>query len=111
MDSKAAKAITSRLGVGAVRHLAVKVLWIQHLVKQKVLKVVKVPGDINHADIGTKVLSRPVYYELLRMMSIRRVRDANSAPEPKAVGAVSSADSPASLLSVPAALAHHLQSK
>ena len=35
MDSKAAKAIVTRLGVGLVRHLEVKILWIQSLTKQK----------------------------------------------------------------------------
>eukprot|EP00971_Amphidinium_carterae_P350742 6491716-Amphidinium_carterae.2 len=73
MDSSAGKAIISRLGVGTVRHLEVKCLWMQLLHKQRRLRVMKVKGESNVADIGTKVLA-PARFEMLRaMMSMRRV--------------------------------------
>ena len=91
LDSKAAKAIITRLGVGGVRHLEVKILWTRRLAKIGVLKVMKVPGEANHADVGTKVLPRERFYQLLRMMNVKRVADAEGAPEAKAVGAIKSA--------------------
>ena len=97
LDSKSAKAIISRLGVGAVRHLAVKTLWIQHLAKTKVLKVVKVAGEDNHADIGTKVLARQRFQDLLRAMKVVRMHGAEEVPEQKAVGRIMTATGSAAI--------------
>ena len=74
-----------------MRHLAVKTLWIQHLAKTKVLKVVKVAGDDNHADIGTKVLARQRFHDLLRAMRVVQLHGADEAPEQKAVGRIRAA--------------------
>ena len=51
IDSSAAKAITSRLGAGKVRHLEVRFLWLQEVTRNKQLQVVKVRGKANLADV------------------------------------------------------------
>jgi len=55
-DSSAARGILARQGTGKVRHLEVKSLWVQQLVKSKFLRVLPVAGEFNEADIGTKCL-------------------------------------------------------
>ena len=55
-DSTTAMAIGSRHGPGKVRHLAVKHLWLQEKVASGQLKLKKVPGPTNIADLGTKAL-------------------------------------------------------
>ena len=54
VDSAAAKSIASRKGVGRVRHLEVRHLWLQELVRYGKLVIEKVPGQQNPADILTK---------------------------------------------------------
>ena len=56
MDSSAARRALSRDGVGRMRHMAVKTLWVQQLVKQGALLVGRIPGEDNPADIGAKPL-------------------------------------------------------
>ena len=56
MDSNAAKAIASRLGLWRVRHMEVKCLWAQEALRQKRFEVAKVLGKKNPADVLTKPL-------------------------------------------------------
>ena len=58
-DSAAARAIGLREGLGKQRHLDLKLLWVQHATKHLGLKLSKVAGDLNRADIGTKALPGP----------------------------------------------------
>ena len=60
-DSSANRALMSRLGVGTVRHLEVKTLWIQELVHARRIFVEKIKGEHNVADIGTKPLSKDMF--------------------------------------------------
>ena len=53
-DSAVAKGIASRTGVGRVRHLDVSLLWIQDHVRSKKLRMVKIAGADNQADILAK---------------------------------------------------------
>ena len=87
MDSKAAKSICTRYGVGLVRHLEVKILWIQSLTKAKRLQVWKVPCEENIADLGTKALAKKRFEELLIRANIKRL-DSSDIPETKVVGQV-----------------------
>lgn len=57
-DSAAAKAFASTRGLGRMRHLEVKDLWIQGLVKDRRIVLEKVRGDQNPADVLTKYLDR-----------------------------------------------------
>ncbi len=53
-DSSAAKSFLSRRGLGRMRHIAVKELWLQDQVKSGVVRLVKVAGQSNPADLLTK---------------------------------------------------------
>ena len=53
-DSSAAKSIASRAGIGKIRHLDVRWLWLQRAVKDKLLTCKKILGEENPADILTK---------------------------------------------------------
>jgi hypothetical protein len=57
-DSSAARAVLWRSGVGHIRHLEVKTLWVQSMVSDGRLEVRPVKGENNIADIGTKILSK-----------------------------------------------------
>ena len=58
-DATAAIGMCRRRGLGKVRHLAVADLWIQDKVKNKELKLEKVLGLDNPADLLTKYLDSP----------------------------------------------------
>ena len=55
-DSNAAKGMASRRGIGKVRHLASRLLWIQQVVAERLCKIFKIPGKLNVADLLTKHL-------------------------------------------------------
>ena len=57
LDSATAKSIASRSGVGKVRHLDTKQLWVQEAVRTGRLFLRKVRGDANPANLLTKPLS------------------------------------------------------
>ena len=56
-DSSAGKSIACRQGLGKVRHLETKFLWLQQAVFQKRLEIRKIKGTENPADVLTKYLS------------------------------------------------------
>ena len=56
VDSSAAIGICRRTGVGKVRHLDTRLLWIQDLVRDRRVIVQKVCGSKNPADLMTKHL-------------------------------------------------------
>ena len=55
-DSSSAKQLASRQGVGKVKHIAGKLLWVQDTVSQKRVALIQVPTLWNLSDIGTKPL-------------------------------------------------------
>ena len=54
VDSSAAKSIAERSGLGKVRHMDVRYLWLQEVRKAGGLKIMKIKGENNPADIMTK---------------------------------------------------------
>ena len=64
-DSSSAKAYASTRGLGRMRHVEVKDLWLQGLVKSGRVSLRKVRGDINPADPMTKYLDRAAIQRLL----------------------------------------------
>ena len=62
-DSKAARAIAAREGLGKLRHVHTRFLWLQGQVAQKSLQLRCVHGPQNPADALTKPLAES---ELLR---------------------------------------------
>ena len=57
-DSSAAKSFVARRGLGRMRHIEVRDLWLQQEVLAGRVRVVKVKGEMNPADLMTKFLSR-----------------------------------------------------
>jgi hypothetical protein len=57
VDASAAQAMSNRQGIGKLRHLEVKFLWLQDLSKAGVLAVRKIGGQRNPADVLTKPMS------------------------------------------------------
>ena len=55
-DSSAAKGIACRRGVGRVKHLETRTLWVQDHVTKDDVRVTKVSGESNIADLLTKYL-------------------------------------------------------
>jgi hypothetical protein len=53
-DSAAAKGIASRRGLGKMKHIDIKELWVQEKVAKGEIKITKVPGTENLADALTK---------------------------------------------------------
>ena len=71
MDASAAVGMCTRQGVDNVRHLNTKLLWVQQLVQERKLRVEKIPGAVNGADIGTKVLDKARLYECMRLVGLQ----------------------------------------
>lgn len=69
-DSSAARGICHRRGVGRVRHLDVKELWVQEKVQRGELQVDKVDTELNRADIGTKPMEGPKLKRALSLLSV-----------------------------------------
>jgi hypothetical protein len=65
LDATAARAICHRLGVGKVRHMQVRTLWLQGLVAAKEIRVHKVAGVDNVGDLGTKFVNAAALEKLL----------------------------------------------
>ena len=56
-DSSAGRAISMRKGTGKMLHLQVKYLWLQDATYEKRVKISKVRGTENPADVVTKYLT------------------------------------------------------
>ena len=64
-DSSAAKGIATRKGVGKVKHLETRTLWVQDQVERGRVRIQKVHGNSNPAQILTKYLSGNKLRDLL----------------------------------------------
>ena len=73
-DSSAAKGVVQRNGVGKIRHLQTKYLWVQAALKDKKFEVFKIEGKKNSADVATKHLSRTQMLEVLGPLGVRICR-------------------------------------
>ena len=70
-DSSAAKSFVSRKGLGRMRHLEIRDLWLQKEIADGKLEVVKIIGLENPADLMTKVLGVRDIRDRLGRMNIR----------------------------------------
>ena len=77
-DSTAGKSIGLRRGVGKVRHLDTRELWIQERVARGDLVLRKVSGAENIADILTKHVTRSVLDQHLRKIGVVRREGRNT---------------------------------
>ena len=55
-DSNAARGVTARHGLGKLKHMELKYLWLQGAIRDRRLVVVREDGDRNFADLMTKHL-------------------------------------------------------
>ena len=69
-DSSAAKSITARTGMGKMRHVETQYFWVQQVVSQGLVKVCKIPGELNPADILTKPKSKREMVPLLQGVNV-----------------------------------------
>ena len=67
-DSSTAKAVASRRGLGKMRHVEVRLLWVQEAVKKGRIRLKKVDGETNLADHLTKEKSLNEYKNLLELV-------------------------------------------
>ena len=70
VDSSAAKSFVSRRGLGRMRHMEVRWLWLQEEVKQGRVVVLKVKGEWNPADLMTKYLTTKEIHDRLGWMGM-----------------------------------------
>ena len=71
-DASACKGMLLRHGSGKVKHLSVKQLWSQEVVKFYNIQVYRVERAQNPADLLTHSVSFPVAEKQLKMLNIRR---------------------------------------
>ena len=74
-DSSAAKSLGSRRGTGKIRHLETKWLWLQAEVAKGNVRLEKVAGEENPADVLTKYKSGRDIQRLLAKMNIEIVNE------------------------------------
>ena len=81
-DSSGAKGILQRRGVGRLRHLSCRILWLQDLVSSG--KLCSISGHLNPADLGTKRLSAARMKSLMSMLGLftKGTRDLEGADDP-----------------------------
>ena len=70
-DAAAAIGICRRRGLGKVRHLAVADLWVQDHLRTEDVRLLKVPGADNPADIMTKWVDRLTLVKHVHGMKLR----------------------------------------
>jgi hypothetical protein len=81
-DSSAAIEICNRSGIGKVRHLATGLLWVQGKIRNKDMRLYKVLGTENPADLLTKHLPRDsVDKHIATFQMMRQGGRAESAPQ------------------------------
>ncbi len=79
-DSSAAKSIVGRRGVGRVRHLETRYLWVQETVADTVVRVEKVKGTEHPANALTKYTPADEIKKVHGRVGIRRLnRDVRDA--------------------------------
>ena len=69
-DASAAIGMMRREGAGRIRHISVRCLWLQQLVKEKKVEVVKIHTSQNKADLGTKPMGKARFEELRAMVGL-----------------------------------------
>jgi hypothetical protein len=80
-DSSAARCFAARRGVGKMRHLEVRHLWLQEEVSSHRVQLRRVAGEDNPADLMTKYLAIRSVLKCLEFMNLQWIsRDRISVP-------------------------------
>jgi hypothetical protein len=69
-DSSSAANSTKRRGLGRMRHMDIRELWLQDEVRAGAVKIEKIDGLKNTADMLTKALPRPRFNELSALLGL-----------------------------------------
>ena len=69
-DSAAAMGTVQRKGLGRMKHLQIRHLYLQELLRMKVLSIHKIGTSVNPADLGTKKLSVERRRQLCKLIGI-----------------------------------------
>ena len=85
-DSAAAKSFVSKRGLGKMRHLELRDLWLQREVGEGKVVVKKVAGSKNPADTMTKFLSRAELQDRLERLAWAGACVGDPAGRPGAEG-------------------------
>ena len=81
-DASAAVGILNRQGTGRIKHLQIVQMWLQEKVKDEEVKLIKIPRDVNVADLLTHHWTeRDGCIHLSGMNVVRRGHSNCSAPE------------------------------
>eukprot|EP00972_Heterocapsa_arctica_P020903 3079568-Heterocapsa_arctica.AAC.1 len=64
-DSSAARSVVARMGVGRMKHLAVRDLWLQDQMRDGKIEVKSVPTKENYADLFTNNFAGPRHRYLM----------------------------------------------
>ena len=87
-DSSAAKSFVSRRGLGKMRHLEIRDLWLQQEVLNKKVVVSQVAGEENPADLMTKILGMADIISRLAHMNIRIINGGGKVVGGKVLGGI-----------------------
>lgn len=80
MDSSGAKSMASRRGVGKVRHIETKWLWLQAAVAEGRITLKKVHGEDNIADLMAKYFGKDKILKVLEAMGLTATGGSPHAP-------------------------------
>lgn len=70
-----------RSGLGRLKHIDVRLCWLQMAIREKVLKVLPVSTQVNIADLNTKKLTAARRRFLLSFIGAVRLNDENEVVE------------------------------
>ena len=70
LDATAAKGIAHRQGAGQLKHLDVRVLWIQECILMDKIQVTKIPREENWADQMCSVPKPRIWWEFMSGMGM-----------------------------------------
>ena len=68
VDNSAVRNVAAKLGVGRLRHISGRMMWMQQLLRAKEIDIRQVSTTYNIADLNTKGLTRERFFALLWMI-------------------------------------------
>jgi len=71
IDASACIAILHKTGLSGLKHISVRLLHMQRLVREKIISIQKIAGELNCADLNTKIHSIARYQLLRQMIGMR----------------------------------------
>ena len=83
-DASAAHAIIKRRGAGAIKHLTVRQLWLQEIMKQPECNSFKIPREINPADVLCSVGRVDTFRRHLIDLKFETPRSSEGGVQPNA---------------------------